>query len=233
MSFINSSDATNGDPASLNISAVSIKLPQFWRSQSLTWFIQAEAQFALKGIISDQTMYYHVVCSLDQETAERISDFLSNPPKKNMYESLKNRLLNTFEKSEFERAACLMNITGLENRKPSELMDEMLSLLGNNEPCFIFKYIFLSHLPEDIRLSLSSNIPSDPRDLALLADRLWISKYSSHVNYSLNYVTQKRKKYPVKSNINKICYYHKKFGKLANKCVEPCSFSGKENADQQ
>ena len=76
---------------------------------------------------------------------------MDNPPEDNKYTKLKKRLLNTLELSKYEHAARLLNMPNLGDRKPSALMDEMLRLLGQHTPCFLFKYIFLEHLPEDIR----------------------------------------------------------------------------------
>ena len=59
--------------------AVSIKLPTFWVSQPEVWFVQAEAQFHLRKITSDETMYYYVLAALDQATAARFMDLISQP----------------------------------------------------------------------------------------------------------------------------------------------------------
>ena len=80
--------------------AVALKLPTFWHASPNTWFIQAEAQFALRNVTADETRYYHVVASLDQDTASRLEDVLNQPPA-----TLKDRLLRTFCLSEGERAA--------------------------------------------------------------------------------------------------------------------------------
>ena len=43
--------------------AVSLKLPTFWTSQPEVWFAQAEAQFNLRCITSDDTKYFYVVAA--------------------------------------------------------------------------------------------------------------------------------------------------------------------------
>ena len=42
------------------VSAVSLKLPPLWTEQPELWFVQTEAQFALKKITSSLTTFYHV-----------------------------------------------------------------------------------------------------------------------------------------------------------------------------
>ena len=113
----------------MNIDAISIKLPTFRPAQPQIWFTQAEAQFHLRNIKTDETKYYHVLSSLDQDTIQRVSDLVTNPPAKEKYTALKNRLLQTFGLSKAERAARILNIPGLGDRKPSQLLDEMLSHL--------------------------------------------------------------------------------------------------------
>ena len=38
--------------------ATAVKLPDFWTTNEEIWFHQADAQIALKHIISDETKYY-------------------------------------------------------------------------------------------------------------------------------------------------------------------------------
>ena len=71
--------------------AVSIKLPTFWTAQPHVWF-QAEAQFTICGITADPTKYAYIIAALDQDTASRLLDLLSNPPTDNKYETIKIRL---------------------------------------------------------------------------------------------------------------------------------------------
>lgn len=206
--------------------AVSIKLPPFWHGSPAAWFIQAEAQFALRGITADETKYYHVVAILDTETAHRALSILAAPPSDNKYGTLKNFLLSAFDKTDEERAALLFNLTGLGDSKPSELMDRMLSLLGHHEPCFLFRHIFLSQLPEYVRTSLAnSKNKHNPRALALEADQLVIAsgQIAPHVHHVRhNRVTQQ----------TDVCFYHKKFGRDARKCMEPCKFSQRFKQNQ-
>ena len=73
--------------------AVAVKLPPFWTEDPSTWFAQAEAQFHLRGVSSDETKLYYVVAALDQTTARRLLDIIRTPPQQNKYQSIKNRLV--------------------------------------------------------------------------------------------------------------------------------------------
>ena len=117
------------------------------------WFLQAEAQFHIRKITDDTTKYYHVVVALDQETYGRVLDTLSAPPDDNKYTDLKQRLLTTFGLSKRERASKLLHLHSLGDRKPSELMDEMLSLLADHGFCSCLSSYFSSSY---LRISVCS-----------------------------------------------------------------------------
>ena len=103
------------------------ELLTFWTHQPDVWFHQAEAQFHIRRITEDETKYYYVVAALDQTTAGCLHDTLSNQLTDNKYVSLKKRLLDSFGLNKRARAAKLLHMSGLGDRKPSKLMDEMLS----------------------------------------------------------------------------------------------------------
>ena len=71
------------------ISAISLKLANFWPKSPAVWFAQAEGQFAIRNITVDTTKYSYVLSSLDQATAQRIQDLLVNPPAHGKYEAIK------------------------------------------------------------------------------------------------------------------------------------------------
>ena len=100
-------------------------------------------QFALRNITADDTKYFYVVATLDQETASCLIDFLENPLEKDRYGSIKKRLFSTFDLSQQERAALLLSLPELGKRKPTALINYMLALTGNHQPCFLFIDIFL------------------------------------------------------------------------------------------
>ena len=124
---------------------VSLKLPTFWTSQPEAWFAQAEAQFNLQSIAADDTFY--VLASLDQQTTMHLLDLISRPPTENMYEMLKESLIDTFGLSKCERASHLLHFLPLGDSKPSTLMDEMLALLRDHPPCLLFMQLFLERFP--------------------------------------------------------------------------------------
>lgn len=76
--------------------AVSVKLPEFWKTDPEMWFAQAEAQFILGNVIGDDTKFYHIVAKLDQSVICHVADLVSNPPPVDKYRSIKDRLVARF-----------------------------------------------------------------------------------------------------------------------------------------
>ena len=166
----------------MSVDFVTVKLPTFWAAQPKVWFAQAEAQFKLRKITSDETMYFHVVAALDQETATRLIDLINRPPESDKYKTIKEWLTDTFDLSERERASRLLHFRPLGDTKPSMLMDEMLALLGGHTPCFLFEQLFLERLPEDLRAHLVGTKWDDPCQLVRQADALWSCREALPVN---------------------------------------------------
>lgn len=218
---------SDSEPESFNAQAVTlavtVKLPTFWSEEPVIWFGQAESQFALKGITSDDTKYHHVISSLDQATAKRIQDILVSPPPVGLkYMTLKDRLLASFTLSSYQRAKRLIQVAPLGDRTPSALLDEMLGFLGEHEPCFLFKTLFLDQLPEDVRTHLVSHLDDrSPRELALEADKL-VSTLQSSIN-----VVHTNTKSMDDNTKNKICRFHKRFGIKDFRCEGYCSFKSR------
>ena len=46
------------------VEAYAIKIPPSWPSDPQVWFVQVEAQFAVRGIIAQCMMYHHIVGTL-------------------------------------------------------------------------------------------------------------------------------------------------------------------------
>ena len=210
--------------------AVSLKLPPFWTTHPRSWFAQAEAQFVIRGIVTDDTKYYYILASLDQDTATRLLDLLDNPPEEGKYQTIKARLLDTFDLSELERASQLLHIHPLGAAKPSELMDEMLSLLGSHPPCLLFKQLFLERMPDDIRTQLVVVKHVSCRAMAKQADLLWSAKEVATTNtlevpLEVNSVSSKKMTSTTQPIFkSKYCFYHWKWGKEAKKCQDPCAW---------
>ena len=222
-------------------SAVAIKIPPFWARKPKAWFAQVEAQFALRGITVDETRYYHVAASLDNDVADRVSDLLEAPPVSNKYTTLKERLVESYSLSKYEQACLLLNSPDLGDDKPSILMSKMLAMAcEQDKKGDLFRALFLCRLPEDIRGTLIDSEEEDCRKLAQRADRLWSAKTTTSASAVIKLPTkvanQKTSFYEWRRNwkqeANGPCSYHTFFGKKAKRCEQPCSFITKAENSQ-
>lgn len=78
-----------------------VKLPSFWTNSPEVWFIQAEAQFENKRIISSHTKFTHCVAALPQDVVCRLLDLVPAPPAES-YRALRRRLIQMYSLSVFK-----------------------------------------------------------------------------------------------------------------------------------
>ena len=205
------------DAAAATLAAAALKLPPFYTQNAEFWFVFCESQFLLKSITADATKFAHVVTSLPEEAASRIRKKITNAPSEGKYEYLKHHLLKEFSLSKTERAAALLDLSGLGDMKPSQLLSRMEDLLPDDEEKnFLFRELFLRQLPSDVRAHLADKEEMDLDNLALEADRFYTTA-------GLRVAAVQHHK-PRQANKTELCYFHKKFGNAARNCWPPCSY---------
>ena len=163
-----------------SVQTVRCKLPDFWPSDISIWFKQCEAQFRLSKVVAQQTKFDYIIQKLDNDTVKRVRDLIECPPETEQYNKLRDRLLSCFKKSQYEQLQDFSNVPALGDRRPSELMDDLLSAIPSiphtGEALPFISFAFLHRLPDSLRsLVLAMEIKHDPRVLAEQADRLWLA----------------------------------------------------------
>ena len=166
-----------------NLAAVSVKLPPFWPERARFWFALAEANFETSRITNKKTMFNYVVMQLDQKTASRLMDVIENPGEEDPYKALKDRLLESFELTDRERASRILDWTGLGDRRPSQCLEDMILIMprGLTDLGILFKEQFLRQLAPEVRshLAQSTNMKNSTveslRRLAKEADHYYES----------------------------------------------------------
>ena len=161
----------------MSLAAVTVKLPPYWPSDPQVWFIQAEVQFALRGITQQKTMFDYIVAGLSSDVAAEVRDLLLKPPEEEPYNKLKAALLKRTGISEQRRLQQLLQGEELGDRRPTQLLRKMRQLLGDKTPTAVddvlFRELFLQRLPTTVRMVLASSPPATSMDeLASLADRV-------------------------------------------------------------
>lgn len=218
-----------GSPAT-SVNAASIKLPEFWSDDPELWFARVEAQFFTRDIKNADTKFHYIVAALDSATAAEVKPILLHPPA-DKYEALKSALIDAFAKSQAQKDAELLSISGLGDRKPTALLRKILSL--NSDTNTLLRAFFLAQLPTDVRAVLAGQNITDIDDLAKAADRIVESKavaQTGGINATVNDTTvssirnrNARSSAPTKPS--SICYFHCKFGSKARSCRPGCLFA--------
>ena len=149
------------------------KAPQFWTTNAAAWFVRVEAAFETSSpaITSDKTKFQHVVQLLDSATSKRVLNAIASPPETGKYDNLKKALLSAFEPTQLEKDTALLKMTGLGDKKPSELLQYMHSM--NTDPTTLFRALFIHQLPDHAQRAIAQE-PADTslEKLALVADRV-------------------------------------------------------------
>ena len=187
----------------------------------------------IRNISVELTKFYHDVAALDGTTAKCVSDILEIPPRENPYNILKKRLNNAFALSDRERAAQILELNDLGDRKPSAIMDNLIGLVGDRSSEFLVREVFLRSLPDKISIVVAAST-SGLCDIALEADRNFsksgmliataqptVNKVhgpTPEVHASFRPRRVARNSQPEQTGR---CYYHAAFGAAARKCCAP------------
>lgn len=257
--------ATNGNASSFfdaedvqtAVASVAVKLPDFWKSDPVMWFAQAEAQFALAKVTVDGTKYNHIIAKVDQTVLRHVSDIVADPPATGKYEAIKARLLSRFEMSPQEKLEKLLMTCDLGDMKPTHLLAKMQDLAsGLKVDDNLMKMLFLNRLPPNIRPILSIHDGTLAK-LAEMGDKMVDSSHThvaatqaaapsnDDVSEQLAYLTAEIRKLKTSSGSRSrstsrarstsedrsrdLCWYHFKYGDQARQCRQPCKYSGPKN----
>ncbi|XP_076545908.1 uncharacterized protein LOC143305608 [Osmia lignaria lignaria] len=156
------------------VNAVSrVKLPPFWKENPLLWFSQVETAFALSRIVSDDTKFRNVVLVLDASVLPVVADVILSPPETGKYDSLRRRILESFDESSESKLRRLLRGHSMGDEKPSSYLQRLRNLAGGQCSESILKTLFLEQMPENFRVILAISEGMDLGKLALQADKLF------------------------------------------------------------
>ncbi|XP_047030497.1 uncharacterized protein LOC124637840 [Helicoverpa zea] len=155
------------------LSSISItaRIPEFWKKSPRTWFIQAEAVLNPQKM-SDESKYQVLISKLPPDAVEQVTQILVDPPEKNKYETLKNKLIFIYQESEERQVKKLIGEMELGDQKPSQLLRKMQDLARgrvNNETLIV---MWQKHLPNSVRGVLAVTEEKDLEKLASIADKI-------------------------------------------------------------
>jgi hypothetical protein len=213
------------------VKAVSLKLPEFWTVDPEIWFVRIESMFNNRGITQDATKFDYVVSALDNRTSAEVKSILLNPPPAEKYKSLRSALLDAFGKTQSQKDAQLLSLSGLGDKSPSALLRQIRSL--NSDAETLRRALFLQQLPMEVRSVLAGLNIDNLDDLAKAADRIVEARQISQdsavfaVSSSASRTSHDDRRRPQldASGDSRICFYHSTYGPRAHKCQPGCLFA--------
>ncbi|XP_033228970.1 uncharacterized protein LOC117180585 [Belonocnema kinseyi] len=137
------------------------------------WFAQVETQFALAGVLLDETKFNYVVGNLDAKFAAEVRDFLtSSPGPERTYQRLKTELINRLSASQDQKTRRLLEHEEIGDRTPSQFLRHLRGLAGNVFPDAVLRPLWLGRLPTSMQAILATQDQAQLDKLAQLADAI-------------------------------------------------------------
>lgn len=235
------------------INANSQRLPSFYIDDPETWFLQADAIFKAERIISQNTRFYKVFGQLPQQIVTQIAD-LAETPGDAPYDALKKRLIEIFGATRSQKIQETLDHTQLGDQRPSQVLRKMKVQLGSSVTEEILQVLWTRTLPLRVQAiivafdkenlerkaeiadqviniseqSTISPINNEPQnmvqDLQEQVERLTkkLDRLQSSKEYNHQMPTE-NKRHSFNNNDN-FCYYHKRWGRWARNCQQPCQW---------
>ncbi|BHF78145.1 hypothetical protein SprV_0602125600 [Sparganum proliferum] len=157
-----------------SIHAVNFTLPDFWQHAPELYFIRIESAFYSANITKELSKFHKLVEVLPANIISQVQPLLVKPPADVPYTALKAEILRLNAVSDRQRYHQLIKEESLGDRKPSELLRRMRSLLGDMQVDEkLVKEMFLERLPADVQTILASGSQDlTLSHLAEMADRM-------------------------------------------------------------
>nr|VZI47770.1 unnamed protein product [Spirometra erinaceieuropaei] len=161
--------STNSNDPTSSLSGLVSSLPDFWQHAPELYFFRIEATFHSAKITRETDKFYKLVEALPPTILSQVQTLLRDPPTDAPYTKLKAELLRLTSVSDRQRYHALVKEKALGDRKPSELLRRMRSLVGNMKiDDKFFKEMFLERLPTSVQTILASG--SDDLEISKLAE---------------------------------------------------------------
>ncbi|BHF86036.1 hypothetical protein SprV_ctg2302921400 [Sparganum proliferum] len=161
--------STNSNDPTTSLSGLASSLPDFWKHAPELYFFRIEATFHSAKITRETDKFYKLVEALPPTILSQVQTLLRDPPTDAPYTKLKAELLRLTSVSDRQHYHALVKEEALGDRKPSELLRRMRSLVGNMKiDDKFFKEMFLERLPTSVQTILASG--SDDLEISKLAE---------------------------------------------------------------
>lgn len=109
--------------ATSSVTAVTMRIPQYWLENRRPWFVLVEGQVELARITTERTKFHHVILVLPTDLAMDLSDVLLDTTSPRPYTALKEALLARTTASTKERSNNSLPKRNLETESPHSFFD--------------------------------------------------------------------------------------------------------------
>jgi hypothetical protein len=229
-------------------------LPKFWATAPAAWFRTADAYFALRGVTDNVEKFYMVLCSLSETNIDHARNIIEAEPTEDSFRLLREALVASHAMTEFQKVDHIVNMEGLNGRKPSELLAAMTKFRPAEDKHF-FAYHFLQRLPREVRVLLSRESVDNMQALAEKADGFMalhrpqqhdvaavaataddgeedstvaaVKKAAGKKAAGKRPPYKKKKQRSRSSSLERrspLCWLHIRFGDKARRCEQPCAW---------
>ena len=227
---------------------MAFKMPDFWTSDPEAWFFRAEAVFRRARTTDQATKFDHVVTRLPETTITALRDILAaaaGDSAEAPYDQLKERLLNTFGKSDYQKCSELLTFPPAHDQKPTVTLNAMLALLPPGEKTgVLFQTLFLHRLPPFVHDLLAHRKFDSVQALALEAYKIFSTRRpdaaaicavnrraaSPQRRRSPSRQARPRRRQTPGPREDGLCFYHGRFGDRAQRCEGDCQWQGNGGA---
>ena len=163
--------AGSADAGAVNV-ARQVKLPPFWTEDPEIWNI-----FSGLNITQSRVKYNHVLPLLPCSVLASIRDVVvatASRDAEDPYADLCAHLVGSFTPRKWQLGHKILHFPDIGDRRPIQLMSELLALLPEGEPLgFLIQAVLLERLPKDMREKLGTLKFETPRAMAEHGDLIW------------------------------------------------------------
>lgn len=151
-----------------------IRLPKFCENDPELWFIQVESIFDRLRINTEEARCQIIMSHMDADVLNCVRHIIVIVPRpENCYTQLKMGLISHFSISNETRVFQLIRGDVNNSGKPSQMLSRIRSLNAGNCNDEVLKTIFLSKLPHQHQLLLTTASDLTLNELAMRADRMF------------------------------------------------------------
>ena len=129
----------------------------------------------MANITSERDPFTHAVGAMGFSVLRAVMDLVENPPLVDPYTTLKVRLVLAHQLKPVQKAIKCLQVAASSSQRPSDVLASFLEFCPPGEECTaLFRGAFTMRLPVAIQAHLAGTELTDIKELAQMADRLWL-----------------------------------------------------------